>query len=81
MNNAVNFLNTIGAGDGQGNVSHTRIINLLVAACWLATKFYNAHLTHQPITWDGYDVAILGAIGGVSVAKTAVENSTPTPKP
>lgn len=72
------LLETIGAGDGQGSVSHTRLINILVALTWLISKFYNAHLTHLSITWDTSDLEIFGAIGGVSIAKTVAENSKPT---
>jgi hypothetical protein len=78
-----NLLSGIGLDDGSGNVSHTRVVNLLVAACWLVSKFYNAHLTHTPITWDSTDLEILGVIGGISIGKTVAENSTkpnpPTP--
>ena len=74
------LLETIGAGDGLGNISHTRLINLAIAMCYLGSKFYNAHLTHAPITWDSNDLYIIGAIGGVSIGKTIVENQTkPTP--
>jgi len=72
-----NFLNTIGAGDGEGNTSSTRMVNLLVAAVWLASKFYNAHLNGQAITWGASDLEMLGAIGGISIGKTVAENSQP----
>ena len=75
------FLNAIGAGDGTGSTSSTRLINIIVALFWLGTKFYNAHLTHQPITWDATDLGVIGAIGGVSVFKTVAENSTPKANP
>lgn len=76
----IQFLNALGAGDGQGNVSHTRIINIAVTLCWLTSKFYNAHLNHQPITWDNSDLEILGVIGGISIGKSVAENSS-SPKP
>ena len=67
------FFNNIGLADGDGNTSSTRVINAAVTLCWLASKFYNSHLTHQPITWDGDDVAILGALGGIGIFKTVAE--------
>jgi hypothetical protein len=74
-----NILTSIGLDDGNGSVSSTRLINVAVAGCWLASKFFNAHMTHQPITWDSTDAAIIGALGGVSIFKTVAENSTPKP--
>jgi hypothetical protein len=73
------LLNNLGLSDGDGNVSHTRLINVLVAICWLGSKFYNARMTHQPITWDTNDLALLGAIGGISIGKTIAEKSADAP--
>lgn len=75
-----NLLSNIGLSDGEGNISHTRLVNVAVAVAWLTSKFYNTHLTHQPITWDAMDLGIIGTIGGVSILKTSAENNTP-PKP
>ena len=77
------LLTGIGAGDGTGEVSHTRLINIAVTICWLVSKFYNAHLTHQPITWDASDLEILAVIGGISIGKSISEKqpSTPTKTP
>lgn len=74
-----NILNSIGLGDGSGEVSSTRLVVVAVAVCYLISKFYNAHLTKQPITWDGTDMGIIGTLGGVGVAKTVVENTPAKP--
>jgi hypothetical protein len=68
-----NLFTSIGLDDGEGNVSSTRIILVAVTLCWLASKFYNAHLTHQPITWDSTDMGIIGSLGGVGIVKTIAE--------
>jgi hypothetical protein len=74
------ILQDIGLGDGEGNTSSTRVVNLLVAVYWLASKFYNAHLTKQPIIFDSSDLEILGVIGGISIGKTIVEKPSTAPK-
>jgi len=79
--NIKNLLTSLGMGDGADSISHTRVINVLVAACWLFSKFYNAHLTHTPITWDSSDLEILGVIGGISIGKSVVENNQQPTKP
>jgi len=76
-----NILTSIGLDDGVGNVSSTRVMILAVAACYLVSKFYNAHLTHQPITWDGTDMGIIGTLGGCGIGKTVAENQPPPAAP
>lgn len=74
-----NLLSSIGLDDGAGSVSSTRLVVVLISLCYLVSKFYNAHLTKQPITWDGTDMGIIGTLGGVGVAKTISENAPPKP--
>jgi hypothetical protein len=67
-------------GDGTGEVSLMRVITLLVVVSVIASKFYNAWLTKQPIVWDAQDLEM---IGGVFTAKlvqnTQEKNNTPKP--
>jgi hypothetical protein len=74
-----NLLSSIGLDDGTGSISSTRVIVMLIALCWVASKFYNAHVTHTAITWDATDMGIIGSLGGIGVFKTVAENSTPKP--
>lgn len=75
-----NLLTSIGLDDGAGSVSSTRLVVVAIAGCYLVSKFYNAHLTKQPITWDATDMGIIGSLGGVGIAKTVAENAQPQPQ-
>jgi len=72
-----NLLESIGAGDGEGNTSSTRLIVIIVALFYLGSKFYNAYLTKQPIAWGNDDLAMVGTLGAILCGKTVVENSKP----
>jgi hypothetical protein len=67
---------TIGAGDGEGNTSSTRLLVLGWGACYIASKFVNAYITKQPIAWGNDDLAMAGTLGGILCGKTVAEKST-----
>ena len=73
------FLETIGAGDGEGNTSSTRLLVIVIAVFYLGSKFYNAYLTHQPMGWGNDDLAMVGTLGAILCGKTVVENNKPKP--
>lgn len=79
MNSLKLFLHAAGMDDGKGSTSSQRVIRMLVVLAWLGTKFYNAHLTHLPITWDAMDLGLLGVIGATGVAQNHVENQESKP--
>ena len=60
------ILETIGAGDGEGNTSSTRLLVIVVAVFYLGSKFYNAYLTKQPIAWGNDDLAMVGTLESVT---------------
>lgn len=74
MNSLKLFLHAVGMDDGKGSTSSQRFYRLLVVVAWLGTKFYNAHLTQLPITWDAMDLGMLGVIFGSGVVQNHVEN-------
>ena len=63
--------------DGSGNVSSSRVIRVLVIAGWLASKFFNAHLTKTVITWDTTDLELFGIIAASGLAQNHIENQAP----
>jgi len=75
------FLLNLGMADGSGqDVSHTRLLNVLIGLAWLVSKFWNSYQFKTPVTWDEHDFAVMGIIGCISIGKTVAENSQPTPK-
>ncbi len=64
-------------GDGTGNYSMLRVIMFVVIVALIATKFYNAHLTGEPVTWTNQDLGILGTLIGGKVLQNVQENDTP----
>lgn len=63
-------------GDGEGNTSSTRVMLLLVLLFWMAMKFYNAAITHQPIVLDGTDLAFLSGLFGTKLLHGQQETSS-----
>jgi hypothetical protein len=70
--------------DGEGNTSLMRVIVLLIIGSVIASKFYNAWLTKQPVVFDTQDFELVGIAFGSKLIQNSQENSTPTatlPKP
>lgn len=74
-----NLLNSLGLGDGQGNISSSRIFMVIVALAVIIPKVWIACKTATPPTWDTSDFAMLGIGGGVKLVNSHIENQTKTP--
>lgn len=66
------FLKSV-VGDGYGNVSHTRLLNVMAGVIILMGKVIIAVKTGSAIHWDTGTLTALGTVGGVSILKTLAE--------
>jgi hypothetical protein len=69
------ILATFGMGDGNDDISHTRVILVAVAASWLVSKFQHG----EPFGTEN-DRWMLGIILGGGIGKTVAEAVQTTTK-
>jgi hypothetical protein len=62
-------------GDGEGNVSSSRVILLLFALSIVTVKVVNAIRSGGDIAWNDNDLWIVGIIVGGGTAKTLAEST------
>lgn len=75
------ILEQIGLGDGLGNTSSWRVVMYFLVLFWAAMKFYNAHLTGQPIEITNQDLVFLGFIVGGKMIQNKQEAAPSNPTP
>lgn len=75
------LIDLLGAGDGQGNTSSSRVLMYLVALAVIVPKVYISIKTATPPAWTTEDFALLGIGGGIKLINSKMENESPAPVP
>lgn len=75
------LIDLLGAGDGQGNTSSSRVLMYLAALAVIVPKVYISIKTATPPAWTTEDFALLGIGGGIKLINSKMENDSPATPP
>lgn len=76
-----NLLNSLGLGDGQGNVSSMRLVMLIVVIAILVPAVYAAIAAKTPLELSASNLEVLGIVLGAKCVQNQQEKDTPPQPP